>query len=69
VALRRSGLLVARGSFSTAAGHLAAPRMRLNVRGRALLRRRHRLAVEVAVGSRDASGRARRTTVRVLLRG
>ncbi|MGI8579658.1 MAG: PQQ-dependent sugar dehydrogenase [Solirubrobacteraceae bacterium] len=67
VALRRGALIVARASFSATPGQLIAPRMRLTARGRALVRHRHRLAVQAAARSSDASGRSVRRTARSVL--
>lgn len=67
VALRRGALIVARATFSAAPGQLVAPRMRLTARGRALVRHRHRLAVQASSRSSDASGRSARTTSRIVL--
>jgi hypothetical protein len=67
VALRRSGLVLARATFTGAPGHLLSPRMRLSSRGRALLAARRRLAVQAAARSRDASEHSVRTSARITL--
>jgi hypothetical protein len=53
---RGAVLTLAGGRFTVAGGHLAAVRLRLSTRGRALLSRRRVLRVRVTIAAHDSSG-------------